>query len=329
MSGAGLVRGDALRIPLRDESVDLIVTSPPYWSQRDYGTEQQIGMEDSPEEFIDALLAVTEECARVLTPTGNMFVNLGDTYAGSGGAGGDYKDGGRRHGQPRWEGSGRRNVAVRRKSLIGMPWRYALGCIDRLGLVLRAEIIWAKPQGEYGRVSGRVRRSHEQVFHITRHPDHFENIDEVREPYADWTVRAFEYERNGYDRRDNADRVDRGGFAKPPEAHPLGKVPGSVWEIATDGLRPPDWLNVDHFAPFPQELPRRFVNGWCPADGVVLDPFAGSGTTVMVARALGRFGVGLDLSADYLRLARWRVFESGHATKALARTNAERQGVLL
>jgi len=111
--------------------------------------------------------------------------------------------------------------------------------------------------------------------------------------------------------------------------HPLGRLPGSVWSIPSEPLKVPDDLGVDHFAAFPQEWPRRLILGWCPPDGVVLDPFAGTGTVPMVARALGRTGIGIDLSADYLRLASWRVFESGHAAKSTARTNGERQGTLL
>jgi DNA modification methylase len=102
-----------------------------------------------------------------------------------------------------------------------------------------------------------------------------------------------------------------------------------VWSIASEPLRVPDHLGVEHFAAFPQEWPRRLILGWCPESGVVLDPFAGTGTVPMVARALGRTGIGIDLSADYLRLADWRVFDSGHAAKTMRRTNAERQGLLL
>jgi DNA modification methylase len=90
-------------------------------------------------------------------------------------------------------------------------------------------------------------------------------------------------------------------------SNPLGKVPGSVWSIASEPLTVPDSLGVDHFAAFPSEWPRRIVLGWCPPhDGVVLDPFCGTGTTVAVAHLLGRHGIGVDLSKDYLRLAEWR-----------------------
>ena len=119
---------------------------------------------------------------------------------------------------------------------------------------------------------------------------------------------------------------DGGAWWQPSS---LGKVPGSVWSIPSEPLRVPDHLGVDHFAAFPQEWPRRLILGWSPPAGVVLYPFAGTGTVPMVARALGRTGVGVDLSADYLRLADWRVYESGHAAKTIRRTNEERQVSLL
>ena len=159
------------------------------------------------------------------------------------------------------------------------------------------------------------------------------------------------------------------------QPHPLGKLPGSVWTVPTQPLIVPEWLDVDHFAAFPTEWPRRLILGWSPpgicvecgegrratttktvngppmdrpsstkgtgtacacdkptaptTPAVVLDPFSGTGTVAGVARALGRYGVGCDLSADYMRLARWRIWQSGMGAKVESRTNGERQGVLL
>jgi DNA modification methylase len=390
--GAGLIRGDALTIPLRDESVDLIVTSPPYFALRSYtdGGEHydgQIGSEPTPQAFLEALWAVTAECKRVLKPSGSLWVNLGDKYAGGGGYNQD-------------------SGGIRAKSLMGLPWRYAIGCIDDLGLILRAEVVWSKANSLPESVTDRVRRSHEQWFMFTKEPRYFAAVDEVREAYSpDASERREKYGRiyeDGYaaGNRNDANRggpMGKGGASE----NPLGKLPGSVWTIPSEPLRVPEHIGVDHFAAFPQEWPRRIILGWSPSgiceacgegrrpvadrriegDGkmwgepgkidpngesgtereggfndwragqeigrrvvsitgyacacptpdaptrpaVVLDPFGGTGTVAMVARALGRYGVHIDLSADYLRLARWRVFESGHASKALAKTNAERQ----
>ncbi len=344
---AGLVRADAINIPLQDGTVDLIVTSPPYFALRSYtdGGEHydgQIGSEATPQDFLDALWAVTRECARVLKPTGSLWVNLGDKYSGSSGQNNNSSSGSTLNIGPNPERT--RTVATKAapvkvtssipaKSLMGLPWRYAIGCIDDLGLILRAEVIWSKPNGLPESVTDRVRRSHEQWFHFTKSPRYFAAVDEVREPHAPGTAERYAA---GYGDRSAISRPHhpRGctntartstGYDLGGEwtANPLGKLPGSVWTIPSEPLKVPDSLCVDHFAAYPQEWPRRIILGWSPPDGVVLDPFGGTGTTAMVARALGRYPVHLDLSADYLRLAQWRIFRSCHDHKTIERTNEQ------
>jgi hypothetical protein len=445
VTGASLLRGDAIHLPLRAESVDLIVTSPPYFALRSYRDggehyEGQIGSEETPQAFLEALWAVTSECWRVLKPTGSLFVNLGDKYAGSGGhnnsgisekstlRGSGHIGGVSKTGEPNkikhtprtFTGGGgadrraeqrdasRRNGpdaynkatigGAKPKSLMGLPWRYAIGCIDR-GWILRAELVWSKPNGLPESVTDRVRRSHEQWFHLTKQGSYYATMDDLRVPQQSlgrgrplstevagavptW---GNETGTQGLKGRRTTDQMNA--------LHPDGKLPGSVWTIPSEPLIVPDHVDVDHFAAFPQEWPRRFILGWSPSgiccacgegrtpvidkrylsagdkfsggtpvegrhnsgkrmgDGVevtitgyacdcstpsaptrpavVLDPFVGTGTVPMVARSLGRYGVGMDLSADYLRLARWRVFESGHAAKSIRRTNGERQGAML
>jgi DNA modification methylase len=350
-----ILRADAAHLPLPDASVDLIVTSPPYWSLRSYtdAGEQyagQVGAEDSPKAYIENLLNCTAEWARVLKPTGSMFVNLGDKYAA-------YN---RNRGPSRSLSAaadpGREVVTepglppgTRNKSLMGLPWRYALGAMDDLGLLLRAEVIWSKPNGLPESATDRVRRSHEQVFHFTRQARYYSSVDVLRE-------------------------IDS------------GKLPSSVWRIATPALRVPEALGVDHFAVYPVDLVRRIVLGWSPVgicmecgqgrapvaertaagrqrsdagDGgrgnrlpgysdvarnswregvqrcitgyacacpdpaaptrpsVVLDPFGGAGTTALVASVYGRTGISVDLSHDYGRLASWRVGDPNQRRKAL------------
>jgi len=186
-----ILRGNALALALADESVDLIVTSPPYFGLRSYqdGGEHyagQIGDEPTPAEFVDALIAATAEMVRVLKPSGSIWVNLGDKYSSTSTPGPQSQNttmtGGRHKGVE--------NIAQRRltssvpaKSLIGIPWRYAIRCIDDLGLILRAEVIWSKPNGLPESVTDRVRRSHEQWFHFTKEPRYFSAVDEIRERY--------------------------------------------------------------------------------------------------------------------------------------------------
>ncbi len=388
--GVTIVQGDALALDLPNDSVDLVVTSPPYFGLRSYqdGGEHydgQIGAEATPAEFVDALIAATREMVRVVKPSGSIWVNLGDKYSqtasewqGSRQGAGVSSQVSARHS----EGNRFAGVAPamgRPKSLIGIPWRYALRCIDDLGLILRAEVIWSKPNGLPESVKDRVRRSHETWFHFTLSPRYFSAVDEIRE--------AHEHPRMTHiGPRSARGEVDGNAQHSRAGNNPLGKLPGSVWTIATQPLRVPEHLGIDHFAAFPMEWPRRIIRGWSPRGicvecgegrrpvtltdlgtkeretpaytlhgvngsgrhgqgsstlgsrgssatitgeacacpeptaptrpGVVLDPFGGTGTTALVAEALGRHGISNDLSADYCRLARWRTSDPKQRDKA-------------
>jgi hypothetical protein len=282
-----LIRADAISIPLRDESVDLIVTSPPYFALRSYtdGGEHydgQIGSEPTPQDFLEALWAVTAECRRVLKPSGSMWVNLGDKY--SGGKGGYLVEGGA------YDNAPPRSKAVagyRPKTLLGLPWRYAIGCIDQLDLILRAEVIWSKPNGLPESVTDRVRRSHEQWFHFTKEPRYFAAVDEVREPHATEGGKSYaDRLRDGQvDTKAKGNRgLDAGSVGMPSFARsPLGKLPSSVWTVPSEPLKVPDWLGVDHFAAYPQEWPRRIILGWSPS-GICVE--CGQGRRPVVEKEL-------------------------------------------
>lgn len=387
---ATVLRGDALALPLADASVDLVVTSPPYFALRSYTDDGehyagQLGSEATPDAFVSSLLAATRECMRVLKPTGSLWVNLGDKYA-TGTTPGPQSAKTTIGAHPGVSNIASRKVqeGVRTKSLLGIPWRFALRCIDDLGLILRAEVIWSKPNGLPESVTDRVRRSHEQWLHFTMQPRYFSAVDEIRQQATATTRHAMTY----------AERLASGELPRPTRGkdtatngraeyapNPLGKLPGSVWTVATEPLRVPDELGVDHFAAFPTEWPRRIIAGWSPrgvcvecgegrrpvtvaalgrkerdtpaygagnhgtggstlgsrgpsaiitgyacacpepsADttpAVVLDPFGGTGTTALVAKALGRHGVTVDRSSDYCRLAEWRVNDPGELAKAM------------
>jgi DNA modification methylase len=241
--GTTLVHGDARHIPMDDSSVDLVVTSPPYWAQRSYTDnggqhyEGQIGDEPTYTQFVDNLIACTREWVRVLKPSGSIWVNLGDKYSNSSII----------------------NTSLPTKSLIGLPWRYALRCIDELGLLLREDVIWSKPNGMPESATDRCRRSHEQWFHFTKGPDYYSAIERIRVRDSPGSHRrgpnaSFNPDRPGDSKRDWI----------PTNA--LGALPPSVWEVATAGLVVPEWLGVDHFAAFPMELPRRIIQGFAPID---------------------------------------------------------------
>lgn len=361
MGGAvKLMQGDARHLDLPDDSVDLIVTSPPYFGLRSYqdGGEHyqgQIGDEATPAEFVDALIECTREMMRVTKPTGSIWVNLGDKYSQRVALRQSSHQDGLQPGRPGvrkdWKASKERGEArmpyqnitnpetgsyVPEKSLMGIPWRYAIRCIDELGLILRAEVIWAKPNGLPESVKDRVRRSHEQWFHFTLSPRYYANLDAVREAYTGDRALSRRVKHTGAGAEGNKQS------SKPWTAeNPLGSIPRSVRTVATEPLRVPDELGVDHYAAFPTAWPRWIIQGWSPEPGectacgggdsgngqcmdcalciepaVVLDPFGGTGTTALVASALGRTGISNDMSADYTRIAQWRTSDPKQRAKA-------------
>jgi DNA modification methylase len=230
-----ILHGDARALPLPDASVDLIVTSPPYFGLRDYGHPDQLGAETTPVEYIAALVECTREMVRVLKPSGSIFVNLGDKYGPH-------------------------------KSLRLLPERYRIACVDELGLIARAVLVWSKPNGLPESVMDRVRRSHEDWVHLTKSPRYFAAVDEIREPtQGRVTAMTWEQRKARGDAMRQGEQRDTFGLGGMTP-NPLGKLPGSVWEIATQPLRVPAELGVDHFAAFPMEWPRRLILGWSPRE---------------------------------------------------------------
>jgi DNA modification methylase len=258
--------------------VDLIVTSPPYFGLRSYTDDGahydgQIGSEASPAEWLAALVGCTAEWVRVLKPSGSIFVNLGDKYStGNSGESGMAKLG------ERWAGGGHSDAKAKRRSapveglppktLLGLPWRYALACMDQLGLILRRDIIWSKPNGLPESVTDRCRSSHEYLFHFTVQPRYYAAVDEIREPHVRQPRPNEILGLPGGGLAGQRQIPGRSDFlgepSKPSSFHPLGKLPGSVWTIPSQPLTVPAALGVDHFAAFPMELPRRCVLGWSP-----------------------------------------------------------------
>lgn len=254
-----VLRGDARQLPLPDGSADLICTSPPYYSLRDYrdGEESlagQIGSESTPQEYLEMLWEATAEWARVLKDDGSMFVLLGDKYGRPGGI--DRKERGAAFSDPAGRAAPRLSQRSHGldKSLMLLPERYRIGCVDRLGLIARAVITWSKANGLPESVTDRVRRSHEDLIHLTKQPRYYAAVDEIRSPAS------------GYSRPSNAARATPNGVRTRGMAdtvNPLGALPGSVWHILTEPLRVPAYL-PQHFAAMPSEIVRRVVLGWSP-----------------------------------------------------------------
>lgn len=278
-----ILRGDARQLPLPDASVDLIVCSPPFWQLRSYrdGGEHydgQIGSEPAWQEYIGNLLDCTREWARVLKPCGSMFIELGDKYANDAKWGGatSGKHVAALHGQTSI-GRARASTGIPAKSLMELPHRYAIRCVDDLGLILRAEIPWHHVNGLPESVTDRVRHAHSTVFHFTRQPRYYAAVDCIREPHSENTnpgrTRSVGNQSgNGVAHRTFAGNTD--GF------NPLGKLPGSVWDIPSQPLFVPERIEherccggkarpgckdgLTHHAAFPFALPRQCILGWSP-----------------------------------------------------------------
>lgn len=286
-----LHHGDALDVlrTLPAESVNCVVTSPPYYGLRDYGEPGQYGLEATPTAYVEQMRLVFAEVRRVLTADGTCWLNLGDTYAGKANAGASV---GRTRRSDRAELIPLRvntTAEAPYKSLLMLPERVAWALVDD-GWCLRNRVVWHKPNAMPESVADRLATRHESVFMLVKSPRYWFDLDAIREPQDS---RGQRHEgRSGY-------RVDHPSKGRVIERalHPLGRNPGDVWTLP---LAP---FPAAHFATFPPDLAERCVVAGCRPGGVVLDPFVGSGTTGMVALKHGRRFVGIDLSVKYLDLA--------------------------
>lgn len=292
--GVTLWHGDALGVlrGLDDGSVDCIVTSPPYYGLRDYGVEGQLGAEESPAEYVTALVATLREARRVLADDGTLWLNLGDSYSG-GGAGGGGKHASIGQGIALNSRNSRQHyerLGLGPKNLLGIPWRVALALQDD-GWVLRNDIIWVKPNAMPESVTDRLAGRHEHLFLFAKSARYHFDLDAIRVDHAETTIAAATRARKPYAAPGQRANLKTRGMNE------IGANPGDVWSINT---RP---FSEAHFATFPPELPERCILAGCKPGGTVLDPFSGSGTTGLAAAKHGHPYVGIDLNADYLDMS--------------------------
>jgi DNA modification methylase len=267
------------------------VTSPPYWGLRDYGTKGQLGLESTPDEYVGRMVDVFRSVRRVLRNDGTLWLNLGDSYAGSG---------------PNRQGeavgaSGETNGAeidtrnglegLKPKDLVGIPWRVAFA-LQADGWYLRSDIIWAKPNPMPESVTDRPTKSHEYVFLLSKSARYYYDAEAIKESAvtAEWPGIG----------PGHGETRNRGEKYEAMSAH-AGRNARSVWRIATKPYA------EAHFATFPVELPERCIKAGSRERDTVLDPFMGSGTTAWVARHLGRKAIGCELNADYIGIAARRL----------------------
>ncbi len=324
------LHGDATTVlsTFPSSSIDMCMTSPPYWGQRQY-SEDGIGLETSFEAYLRALLAVFSQVHRVLKPEGSFWLNIGDTYVN--------------------------------KGLLGMPWRVALALLDKQGWILRNDVIWHKVKGAPDNSIDKLRNIHEHVFHFVKQKrNYYYDADAIRSTPRKAKVKngaivsatgvtGVRYKRQielsedlsttekttalhaldnmladvaagriadfrmvirGRQRTTHSNSTKVSGRAKELRDkgfyflryHPKGAKPSDVWEILPEDTQKRD----KHFAPYPEDLCRIPVLATCPPKGIVLDPFCGTGTTMLAAGLAGRRSVGIDLGIDYIKLARER-----------------------
>ena len=298
---------DALR-SLPDNSIHCCVTSPPYYGLRDYGMDGQIGREETPERYIMRLTAVFNELLRVLRPDGTFWLNISDTYCGTGNKGG--------YGDPKYP-TGRtgdyasvtqRVEGVKAKDLIGIPWMLAFS-LRTDGWYLRNDIIWEKANPMPESVRDRCSRSYEHIFLLTKSRKYYFDHLAISEPIAATTAARLKAGRGiSHKYADSIPGQTVQAINKPRAAGQYSELDISpfrnkrdVWRINTVPY------SGAHFAAFPPKLAETCILAGCPENGIVIDPFFGSGTTGLAAKGLNRQYIGVELNPEYCQLAIKRI----------------------
>lgn len=335
-----IYNGDCLEVlkNFPDNSIDCVVTSPPYWCCRDYGVEGQIGLEEHPQQYINKIVLVMKELKRIIKETGTIWLNLGDSfYTKSGsGQGSNYlkrykeMDGGRgelHKAQTQTRGKFKSNWLKNKQKLL-IPCRIAIACQDELGLVLRNNITWVKQVVNWktkeslgssmpSSIKDRLNLNSENIFLFVKSNDYYFNLDAIRIKHKSTSIK-----RNKYPRLANTskDGVSFGRPTNPGELlNPLGKNPGDCI------MFPLEPNSENHFAMFPKTLPEFCILAGCPekvcnkcgkpkqfkniscnckedfSGGIVLDPFSGGGTTLFVAKHLLRNYIGIEINPTYIK----------------------------
>lgn len=290
---------DALR-QMPDESAQTCITSPPYFGLRDYGVEGQIGLEDTPDAYICRLVEVFREVRRVLRDDGTLWLNLGDSYVnnpGWGRGGGSTLEGGKKTLSAGTHTHGK-IAGLKSKDLIGIPWRVALA-LQADSWYLRCDIIWSKPNPMPESVTDRPTKAHEYIFLLSKSERYYYDAEAI----AESTIRPGDIQTFGGNKSKQStippgDPRYRNGSEQWGRSFECGSTRNkrSVWTVAT---RP---YSEAHFATFPPDLIKPCILAGAAAGAVVLDPFSGSGTTLMTAKELGRHAVGIELNAEYCAL---------------------------
>lgn len=277
-----IICGDASNVlqSTKEAIADMIVTSPPYFSQRDYGVDGQLGTERTPQEYVQRLVATFAQARRVLKDDGTLWLNLGDKYI----------DG----------------------VLAGVPWRVALALQDD-GWMLRSDIIWHKPNAMPHSVKTRPTTDHEYIFLFSKSANYYYDVDAIREPHVTFSEHSkMKGGRNHFGKRGSTPEEGKNGGnpnlhnARWDQAfHEKGRNRRTVWSVPLGKYRDA------HFAVFPEKLIEPCILAGSRSGGLVLDPFFGSGTAGLVALKHGRQFMGIDINPEYCEMAALRLVETG------------------
>lgn len=276
---------------LEDKSVDCVITSPPYWKLRDYGYPEQWGLEPTYQEYLEHIWSLMDEIWRVLKDDGTVWINLGDTYMNNS----SYSDkGGQGIHNEKIGMIYKTDKTIKQKSLCLIPHRFAIGCIDR-GWILRNDIVWAKRNGIPEGVTDRFSKKHEFIFFFVKQQKYYFDLHRIR----DKAVSKNKVDDRIYNNDFNTNRVRCGTNVN-------GKNPGDVsdfWDIPTQPSK------EKHYASYNTELINKPIIAGCRKGGVILDPFAGTGTTLIRAMQLDRDFIGFEMSKEYYEAANKRIKE--------------------
>ena len=327
---------------LPEKSIDCCVTSPPYWGLRDYGVEGQLGLEKSPEIYIEKLVGIFNEVKRVLKSNGTLWLNLGDSYAGSGKGAVTHPASNQQWKQGTNIGishaSGKKqlihsfsNSTYKPKDLVSIPWMAAFA-LRSSGWYLRQDIIWSKPNPMPESVKDRCTKSHEYIFLLSKSQKYYYDHEAIKTPIKDSTVRAAIMEIES--------KKNKGGSILPkrnprPSDNRKGNQGTGGIPIGLNGTSFKNHNNFltengelihsskankksvwtittkgykdAHFATFPEKLIVDCIKAGCPEGGVVLDPFMGSGTTAVVAKKMNRNYIGFELNPEYIEISNKRL----------------------
>jgi DNA modification methylase len=338
-----IIKANSLYVPLKDKSVQSIITSPPYWGLRDYdippvnfsdGWNGQLGQEPTPKQFIEHLMLVMGECWRVLRDDGVCWINLGDTFIGGGMSGHHDKKRSRYSKDNSYPQVSCKVTGMKRKSLAFIPERFAITCLDA-GWIIRNKIIWHKPNGMPDSVTDRFTVKHEVVYMLVKKQKYFFDLDAVRVPHKPKSLTTIGCKFKDSKGTDSMGKVKAHNFAnsmKVKKLHPVGVNPGNIWQNkkldnnhdrpsahrnyngpSESGVNPGDLWEIcpqkypkAHFATFPEKLAERMLLCSTKMGDFVLDPFGGSGTVGRVAIKYRRKPVLLDMGYHELQVERMR-----------------------